>query len=175
MYQNECSSATARSNGFCTAAAHEVGKLTWPMRSPAVCADGVEGEAASTDIASDMASTPRWFMRSSRRDSLPDFGAADAAAPPSRVFFDRLEARRMNEKLESVLDQFRPGFDADGFDVSVQDVVGRVVALRIVHRPDACEECLIADDMLGPMLATAFRNVSPDITDVRIEHVGRPA
>ena len=80
----------------------------------------------------------------------------------------------MNEKLESVLDQFRPGFDADGFDVSVQDVVGGVVALRIVHRPDACEECLIADDMLGPMLATAFRNVSPDITDVRIEHVGRP-
>jgi Fe-S cluster biogenesis protein NfuA len=81
----------------------------------------------------------------------------------------------MNDKLESVLDQFRPGFDADGFDVSVQDVVGGVVALRIVHRSDACEECLIADDMLGPMLATAFRNVSPEITDVRIEHVGRPS
>jgi len=25
------------------------------------------------------------------------------------------------------------------------------------------------------MLTTAFRNVSPEITDVRIEHVGRPA
>ena len=28
MYQKEWSSATARSNGFCTAAAHDVGKLT---------------------------------------------------------------------------------------------------------------------------------------------------
>ena len=56
----------------------------------------------------------------------------------------------MNEKLESVLDQFRPGFDANGFDVSVQDLVGGVVAVRIVHRPDACEY-------------------------VRIEHVGRPS
>jgi hypothetical protein len=95
---------------------------------------------------------------------------------PASVRCHRQTDRRlgMNEKLESVLDQFRPGFDADGFDVSVQDVVGGVVALRIVHRPDACEECLIADDMLGPMLATAFRNVSPDITDVRIEHVGGP-
>jgi hypothetical protein len=32
----------------------------------------------------------------------------------------------------------------------VQDLVGGVVAVRIVHRPDACE-------------------------DVRIEHVGRPS
>jgi hypothetical protein len=34
-YQNECSSATARSNGFCAAGAHEIGKLTCPIRSSA--------------------------------------------------------------------------------------------------------------------------------------------
>src|SRR6267142_6275551 len=32
-YQNECSSATARSNGFCTAAAQEMGKRTCPIFS----------------------------------------------------------------------------------------------------------------------------------------------
>src|SRR5262249_17136183 len=86
MYQNECRRATARSNGFCTAAAQEVGKLTWPMRSPAVCADGVEGEAASTDTAREMASAARWFIGSSRRGSLPDFRAADAAAARVRRY-----------------------------------------------------------------------------------------
>src|SRR5262249_39978865 len=47
MYPNEWSSATPRSNGFCTEAAHDVGNVTWPIRSPAVCARGVETETAS--------------------------------------------------------------------------------------------------------------------------------
>ena len=46
-----------------------------------------------------------------------------------------------------------------------------IVAVRIVHRPNACEECLIPDDMLGPMLTTAFRRAAPAVTGVRIEHV----
>src|SRR5687768_3621265 len=37
-YQNECSSATARSNGFCAAGAHEIGKLTCPILSAPACA-----------------------------------------------------------------------------------------------------------------------------------------
>ena len=77
----------------------------------------------------------------------------------------------MHQQLDSVLDQFRPGFDADGFDVSVQNMVDGLVLLRVVHRPNACEECLLPDDMMGPMLTTAFQNVAPDVTGVRIEHV----
>src|SRR5713101_1796897 len=34
-YQKECRSATARSNGFCIAGAHDTGKVTWPIFSPA--------------------------------------------------------------------------------------------------------------------------------------------
>ena len=56
----------------------------------------------------------------------------------------------MNAELDRVLEPFRPGFDADGFDVSVQEFV---------------------DDMLGPMLTTAFRRAAPAMTGVRIEHV----
>src|SRR5437867_10058246 len=47
MYQKECRSATARSNDFCTEAAHDVGNVTWPIRSPVVWARGVETETAS--------------------------------------------------------------------------------------------------------------------------------
>jgi len=77
----------------------------------------------------------------------------------------------MRPELDSALDPFRPGFDADGFKVAVHDVVDGVVVLQIVHTPNACEECLIPDDMMGPMLTTAFRTVAPDVTGVRIEHV----
>jgi len=75
------------------------------------------------------------------------------------------------ETLDGVLEPFRPGFDADGFDVSVQDFAGGKIVVRVLHRPDACEECLIPDDMLGPMLRTAFRDVAPEVSEVRIEHV----
>src|SRR5262249_21919313 len=64
MYQKECSSATPRSNGFCTAAPHDVAKVTWPMRSPAVCARGVATQAAITSavIAAIVASAVRRFI-----------------------------------------------------------------------------------------------------------------
>jgi hypothetical protein len=65
----------------------------------------------------------------------------------------------MTEALESVLDQFRPGFDVDG-----------VVIVRIDHRPDACEECLIPDDMLGPMLKSAMQRVAPAVLHVELKH-----
>jgi Fe-S cluster biogenesis protein NfuA len=78
----------------------------------------------------------------------------------------------MRPELDGVLEPLRPGFDADGFDVSVREVADGTVMLRVVHRPGACEECLIPDDMMATMLATAFRKVAPDVTGVRIEHVG---
>ena len=77
----------------------------------------------------------------------------------------------MNADLDRVLEPFRPGFAADGFEVSVRDAADGVVALQVVHKPDACEECLLPDDMLAPMLVTAFRDAAPEVTSVRIEHV----
>jgi Fe-S cluster biogenesis protein NfuA len=77
----------------------------------------------------------------------------------------------MEETLDAVLDEFRPGFDADGFDITV-DSVGPdgVVIVRIAHRADACEECLIPDDMLGPMLTSAMQRVVPDVMQVELKH-----
>jgi Fe-S cluster biogenesis protein NfuA len=77
----------------------------------------------------------------------------------------------MPHALDTVLEPFRPGFDADGFDISVDAVQGDGTAVvRIHHRPDACEECLIPDDMLSGMLTTALRRAAPDVTGVVIEH-----
>src|SRR3989442_11407993 len=46
IYQNECRRATARSKGFCTETAHDVSKVTWPIRSPVVWARGVATQTA---------------------------------------------------------------------------------------------------------------------------------
>jgi Fe-S cluster biogenesis protein NfuA len=81
------------------------------------------------------------------------------------------EITLMRDILDAVLNDFRPGFDADGFDVTV-DSVGPdgVVIVRIAHRPDACEECLIPDDMLGPMLKSAMQRVAPAVVQVELKH-----
>ncbi len=77
----------------------------------------------------------------------------------------------MRESLDSALNDFRPGFDADGFDVAVEsmDPAG-VVVVRVHHRPDACEECLVPDDLLTAMFRTAMQRVAPEVTRVEIHH-----
>ena len=77
----------------------------------------------------------------------------------------------MRETLDAALNDLRPGFDADGFDVDVESVgPDGLVVVRIGHRPDACEECLIPDDMLGPMLTTAMKRVMPLVHRVELKH-----
>jgi Fe-S cluster biogenesis protein NfuA len=77
----------------------------------------------------------------------------------------------MHDALETVLGPLRPGFDADGFDVNVESVGNDgVVLVRVGHRPDACEECLIPDNMLGPMLTTAFQRAVSSVQRVDLKH-----
>jgi Fe-S cluster biogenesis protein NfuA len=77
----------------------------------------------------------------------------------------------MAHALDNVLEPFRAGFDADGFDISVDSMTtDGTVTVRIHHRANACEECLIPDDMLSGILATALRRAAPDVTGVVIEH-----
>jgi Fe-S cluster biogenesis protein NfuA len=77
----------------------------------------------------------------------------------------------MQEEFDRVLDQFREGFRADGFEVAVIEVKpGGVVVVQIQHRPEACEECLIPDDMLTAMFRTAMQRVLPEVTAVELCH-----
>ena len=112
------------------------------------------------------------YTRTAARTKLPArrdgrVGCVARFAAPRRFRYKR----SMHTALDRVLEPFRPGFAADGFEVSVRDMIDGIVILKIVHKPEACEECLLPDDMLGPMLTTAFRDVAPDVTAVRIEHV----
>lgn len=77
----------------------------------------------------------------------------------------------MLESLEGVIEKFRPGFEADGFEVSVGGLrPDGVVVVRVRHRPDACEECLIPDDMLAMMFVAEMQRVAPEVTAVELEH-----
>ena len=77
----------------------------------------------------------------------------------------------MRESLEGALSALRPGFEADGFEVSVESVEpGGVVTVRVGHTPQACEECLIPDEMLMAMLKTVMQRAVPDVTRVIIRH-----
>src|SRR2546430_875814 len=51
-YQKECRSATARSNGFCTAALHETGNRTCPIFSVSSAATAAATTAAITTATS---------------------------------------------------------------------------------------------------------------------------
>jgi Fe-S cluster biogenesis protein NfuA len=93
------------------------------------------------------------------------------------VLYSRVPAARppaggiMAHALNSVLEPFRPGFDADGFDVTVDSVQGDGTAVvRLFHRANACEECLIPDDMLSGILTTALKRAAPDVSGVVIQH-----
>src|SRR5690348_6686152 len=72
-YQNECSSATARSKSAWTAGAHETGKRTVPSFSPS-CADAT-GTPASR---STMSATAKWRVFI----TTPSFEPNDGRAPP---------------------------------------------------------------------------------------------
>lgn len=77
----------------------------------------------------------------------------------------------MNESLNDVLSEFRPALQADGFDLQLDAVQPKgLVVIRILHGPDACEDCLIPDERLGAMLKTAIQRVIPDVLEVVLKH-----
>ena len=76
----------------------------------------------------------------------------------------------MNEPLNNVLDVFRPAFKADGFDLALGTVQSGVVVVRVLHGPEACDDCLMPDDRLGAMLKNAFEIIMPDLSEVILKH-----
>jgi hypothetical protein len=77
----------------------------------------------------------------------------------------------MREALEAVLEKFRPGFQADGSDIFLGEVdPAGAVEVRIPIRPETCVECLLPEDLMGPILKREFQTVMPDIVRVDIRH-----
>ena len=76
----------------------------------------------------------------------------------------------MNGSLNNVLDAFRPALQADGFDLALGTVQSGVVVVRVLHGPEACDDCLMPDVRLGAMLKNAFERIMPDLSEVILKH-----
>jgi len=75
----------------------------------------------------------------------------------------------MREALETVLEKFRPGYQADGSDIFLGaiDPSGNV-EVRIAIRPETCVECLLPEDLVATILTREFSAVAPQVTGVNI-------
>lgn len=75
----------------------------------------------------------------------------------------------MREQLERIVEEFRPGFQADGMDVRIGriDPAG-VIEVKVIMGPDACAECLMPEAMLADMFSAAMRPVMPNLTRVDV-------
>lgn len=64
----------------------------------------------------------------------------------------------MQELLEQVLSDLRPGLEADGVELHVEqiDEARGYVRLRRALKPDACEDCLLPGSMMATMIETAL-------------------
>ena len=76
----------------------------------------------------------------------------------------------MTESLNDLLGEFRSALQADGFDLEVGTVQPGVVVVRVLHGPDAREDCLTPDDRLGSMLKNAFQRIMPEVSEVILKH-----
>ncbi len=80
---------------------------------------------------------------------------------------------RMSDSLNTILNEFKSAFRADGFDLELGDVQSGRVEVRVVHGADSCEDCLMPDDRLCGMFLTAFKKIAPDVVAVVVRHEGK--
>jgi len=76
----------------------------------------------------------------------------------------------MNDSLNNLLSTFRPAMRADGFDLELGSVEPGAVVVRVIHGPDACDDCLMPDDRLAAMLKNTFQKVIPGLSEVILKH-----
>jgi hypothetical protein len=59
----------------------------------------------------------------------------------------------MKEVVETVLEGLRPAFQANGADLELKEIVQDSVKIDVVFGPDACRDCVLPPEMLGPTFA----------------------
>ena len=80
----------------------------------------------------------------------------------------------MAEKaIQTVLDELRPSFEGDGFDLSIGSIsADGTVDIVFTAGADACAECLVPDDVLIQILDSAIRDKGAVISGVTLTKVG---
>ena len=77
----------------------------------------------------------------------------------------------MRDAIQAVLDEFRPGLQADGADLLLDEVRDGSVRLRLAFGPDACEECVLPGPDLAEQLAFVLRERGVAVTRVTVDDV----
>lgn len=78
-------------------------------------------------------------------------------------------AQSQRDQLEKALDKFRPGFQADGMELTLGELTPAGTAqVKVVMGPNACEECLMPQEMLSNLLLAGMRSAIGEITRVEI-------
>ena len=72
--------------------------------------------------------------------------------------------------VDKALESFRESFRADGYEIHVASVVGNQIELRIEAREGACEDCLVPEALMVPMVAASL---PPEMRSAQI-HIKYP-
>lgn len=71
------------------------------------------------------------------------------------------------QAVENVLSGLREGYQADGYDLDVENISDGVAKIRISAGPDACEECLVPKPIAVNMIKTTLDGL-PEIKAVEL-------
>lgn len=75
----------------------------------------------------------------------------------------------MREKIEAVIEKFRPGMQADGADLALGSIgEDGTVDVRLIVGPETCMECLLPDEDFARMLEFTMRDEGAPVKTVRI-------
>jgi Fe-S cluster biogenesis protein NfuA len=69
----------------------------------------------------------------------------------------------MDEKLKSIIEQIRPGLQADGGDIELVGVKDGIVSVRLVG---ACGNCPMSSITLKKSVERFIRNKMPEVKEV---------
>ena len=71
------------------------------------------------------------------------------------------------ETVRAALAPLRAGYEADGYELHVDQVESGVARVRIAAGPDACEECLVPKPITLGILRRSLKDV-PDLTGIEL-------
>jgi hypothetical protein len=75
----------------------------------------------------------------------------------------------MQEKdVNSALDVMRLSLDADGFDLRLGSIEDGVVQVILEARPEACQECLVPEDLMVQIIERAIRDKDTSLRYVQL-------
>lgn len=71
------------------------------------------------------------------------------------------------QTVERVLSGLREGYQADGYDLQVENVSHGVAKIRISSGPNACQDCLVPKPIATNIIKTTLDKL-PDIEEIEL-------